>query len=349
MSSADNIKTKLKMALVYDAFDAFNPPGSLHAQSEWESKRTVQSFVDAWHELGFEVLELPFNATFFDRWNAHVSSIDIVHSVLEGWGHRGREGWIPSLCELSGIPCIGSPSWSHNLCMGKSATKTLVASLGIPTPQFFTVQCEADIGLVPMSLTDKPHFIKPDCEGSGMGISIDVSLGKGREHTLNTVNDLLLKFPDGILIESLLQGAEYCTAVLDSQCLPIAQIEVESGVYGYAEKTKEYMPEKVTFPNVSFGPELQSQTLQICRLLGIQDFCRMDWKLDANGIPHFLEVNTLAGLSPHYSVFPKMAQEANFDFKTMLFKLSQMALGRKDHRALYYGSQRLREFSPSRV
>ncbi|NBO38905.1 hypothetical protein EBU99_10020 [bacterium] len=344
-----SIKDK-SIALVFDVPEKL--PRSIHqpfpsdAEAEWETRETIDRIAAGWRSLGSSVIELPLDKFFLSRWGELHTSIDLVHSLVEGWGSVAREAWIPSLCELSGVPYIGSDPFAQCMAMRKSTFKTLCQQLGIPTPDFHLVLGENEIDELPDSFLNKPHFIKPDCEGSGMGIDAATSIGQSPESTRMLCRHLLAQFPDGILVEKLLPGQELTSAFIGGapmQLLPIAQIEVADGVYGLANKSKEVMEEKVTFPNLptDVANVINSAMLKLQRAVGLQDFVRIDWKLDEHGLPMLLEANPLAGLSYYYSVLPKMAAEAGLSYEDFLNTLATSALERSSHRKFWYGRARL--------
>jgi D-alanine-D-alanine ligase len=182
-----------------------------------------------------------------------------------------------------------------------------------------------------------------------MGIGSS-SISRSAESTRVHCTSLLKDFPDGLILEELLTGIELTSAFVGNNpphMLPVAQIEVEGGIYGLAHKGKDVMGEKVTFPEL---PENVTSTIfrsmQILQIrAGLEDFTRFDWKLDSNGMPMLLEANPLAGLSYYYSVLPKMAEAAGHSYEDLLSELAQSALGRSKSRRLWYGQSRLQNKS----
>ncbi|NBX16403.1 MAG: hypothetical protein EBR09_03455 [Proteobacteria bacterium] len=350
--SAANLNP-LKIALIFDQPDKLSRskefPFPEFAEAEWETPETIRRISAAWKKVGFEVAELPLDNNFLAVWSSQFRNVDLVHSLVEGWGTPSREAWIPALSELSGIPCIGTGPFGQCIAMRKSMFKILCRHLEIPTPSFHVIQREEDLDSIPESFLNRPHFIKPDCEGSGMGIGSS-SISRSAESTRVHCISLLKDFPDGLILEELLTGIELTSAFVGNnppRMLPVAQIEVEGGIYGLAQKGKDEMGEKVTFPEL---PESVTsaivRSMQILQIrAGLEDFTRFDWKLDSNGIPMLLEANPLAGLSYYYSVLPKMAEAAGYSYEDLLSELAQSALGRSKSRRLWYGQSRLQNKS----
>jgi D-alanine--(R)-lactate ligase len=63
--------------------------------------------------------------------------VDVVLPVLHG--RLGEDGAIQGLLELSGIPYVGCHIQSSALCMDKSLAYLVARSVGVATPDFWTV------------------------------------------------------------------------------------------------------------------------------------------------------------------------------------------------------------------
>lgn len=340
----------ISIALVYDLPENLlrtkEHPFPSDAEAEWETIETIEKIAETWRELGCNVQMLPLDKFFLSRWAELHQKFELVHSLVEGWGSTAREAWIPSLCEMSGIPYIGSGPFAQCVSMRKSSLKVLCHALSIPTPEFHLILKPDDLIRIPMSLLERPHFIKPDCEGSGMGIDAGHSIGRTPNQTRDVCAKLLQQFPDGVLIEEFMAGRELTSAFLGTEALsflPVAEIEVEGGVYGLSNKSKDAMGEKVTFPEL---PEQVHKTISssmelLAKHVGFEDFVRFDWKLNDRGIPCLLEANPLAGLSYYYSVLPKMAEASGLKYHELLEKIGLSALSKQHHRRYWYGRSRI--------
>lgn len=351
MSKNSNPKNSTRIiGLVYDVPEKLVSSGTLFfpedACAEWETEDTIQKIADTWRALGFEVIHFPVNKNFLKHWSENVFACTLVHSLVEGFGSLAREAWLPSLCELSGIPFIGSSPFAHSVCMSKSLSKLLCQALNIPTAAFYFIQSMEMFSAVPNDFLQSSHFIKPNAEGSGMGVDARHSLSSSPQETKKIVEKLLSKYPDGVILETHLSGTEYASAVIGTplQFLPVAQIEVEGGIYGLAQKSKDAMEEKVTFPTLNHSVEhtIRNATELLAKHLQIYDFVRMDWKCNDRGEVFFLEANTCAGLSYYYSVLPLMAAQAGLSYADLLQTLADSALSRREGRNLWYGLSRLK-------
>lgn len=353
MPIANNKNDSLKnisVAVVYDLPEKLERnstfPFPQDAEAEWETQQTINKISETWMSLGCRVKKMPLDKNFLHRWAQEHHEIDLVHSLVEGWGSISREGWIPALCELSGVPFIGSGPFAQCVAMKKSCLKAICRELSIPTANYQVVLHSEDLARIPDSFFESPHFIKPDCEGSGMGIDQIHSIGHSAETSRRVCSELLKQYPDGILIEERLTGRELTSAIVGQANmlhLPIAEIEVPDGIYGLAYKSKEKMEEKVSFPDLARPIEnaIRSAMESLSRRVGFDDFVRFDWKLNAQGVPVFLEANPLAGLSYYYSVLPKMAEKAGMNYSALLHCIGHSALNRCSNRRYWYGRSRV--------
>ncbi|RDB36629.1 D-alanine--D-alanine ligase family protein [Spirobacillus cienkowskii] len=348
----DYFETKNKnqiLGLVYDLPTKLKNSNKMifpdDASAEWESQKTIDKIIETWKQLGFSIILFPLDSTFLKKWSELSSQCTLVHSLVEGWGSLARESWIPSLCELSGIPFIGSDPFAHSVCMSKTQTKLLCQFLKIPVLPFYTIKNLDEITNIPREFFKETHFIKPDGEGSGMGIEANHSISSSKTKTEKIIKELLENYPDGILIEKYIDGPEFTSAMINTppQFLPIAQIEVPTGVYGLSNKSKEIMGEKVTFPKINKKNEkiIKTGTEKLFYFLQLKDFVRVDWRCDNKGNVFFLEANTLPGLSFHYSVLPMMAQQIGISYVDFFSCLAQSALKRMNSRNLWYGKTRI--------
>lgn len=80
---------------------------------------------------------------------------------------------------------------------------------------------------------------------------------------------------------------------------------------------------------------LRESTLSACRVLGIRDFARLDFRIDQNGVPYFLEVNPLPGMdydeeTKDFSFFVIMALRSGLTYSALVDRLLQSAWARAD-------------------
>jgi D-alanine-D-alanine ligase len=72
--------------------------------------------------------------------------------------------------------------------------------------------------------------------------------------------------------------------------------------------------------------------LGIYGLLGCRDFSRIDFRIDADGVPQFIECNPLPGLSPGYGDLPILADRMGMSYLSLISEILSHALSRQEVR-----------------
>lgn len=67
---------------------------------------------------------------------------------------------------------------------------------------------------------------------------------------------------------------------------------------------------------------------KIFKVLSCHDFSRIDFRLNSEGKPYFIEINPLPGLAPGYSDFPMLAEFCGMDYVTLVRSILRNALHR---------------------
>ncbi len=97
--------------------------------------------------------------------------IDIVVNCCHG--RCGEDGAIASLCELSGIPLVGSDVISSAVSMDKVFTKHVLSALKIPVlPGYLVCRDHTTEDLKKIEQLGFPVIVKPATLGSSIGISV---------------------------------------------------------------------------------------------------------------------------------------------------------------------------------
>jgi len=235
---------------------------------------------------------------------------DRVYLVLHGRG--GEDGHVQGALELAGLPYTGSGVMASALCMDKYRAKLLAASAGVPTPQAKLVTSleEANQAVAAIGL---PVVIKPTEEGSSIGVSL-----------VHSANQVPVAFEEAakygaVLVEQMMTGMEVTAAIVDGAALPLVSMKAENEFYDYhakyfAEDTRYDCPPKLDADTQAL---IQQQALNVFNALGCRHWGRVDFMLDADGVPHFIECNTTPGMTTH-SLVPMAANEAGMTFSDLV-------------------------------
>jgi D-alanine-D-alanine ligase len=250
-----------------------------------------------------------------------LAAFDRVFIALHG--RYGEDGTIQGALELMGIPYTGSGVMASALGMDKWRTKLLWRSVGLPIPEFAMLDRNSDFAAIEKQL-GLPIFVKPDCEGSSIGISMVKQPG-----TLQQAYALAAKHDALVLAERGILGGEYTVAILGDEALPIIKIEPATEFYDYEAK---YLRDDTTYRCPCGLPEareleLRAQALEAFQVLGCRGWGRVDFLMDKEGNAYFLEVNTAPGMTDH-SLVPMAARVAGITYEELVVRvLARATLG----------------------
>jgi D-alanine--(R)-lactate ligase len=255
--------------------------------------------------------------------------LDIVLPVLHG--RLGEGGAMQGLLELSGIPYVGCDLQSSALCMDKSLAYTVVKSVGIATPAFWTFTANENID--PAQFT-YPIFVKPARSGSSFGVS-KVS----RSEELLGAVEIARQFDSKVLIEEAVIGSEIGCAVLGNDFdLTVGEVDRVNLSHGFFRIHQEDNPEKGS-ENATFvvpadiSPKsrtlVQKTAKAIYGALGCRGLARVDMFLKEDGTVLLNEVNTFPGMTS-YSRYPRMMAAAGLPLTEVIDRIVSLALQDKD-------------------
>ncbi len=298
----------MKVVLAYD--EPLSPEAAGHLPedfgAEYDSARTIEALLESIRACGYEAVGLALSEDFPQQ----IRRLEpgLVFNIAEGIRGPTRESVVPAWLDHLGIPYTGSDGLTLAVSLDKALTKTLVSGAGLRTPAFRRVRCMADLGTVDLEF---PLFVKPNAEGSSMGVRPS-SLVETEEQLKGQAAWILQMYREDCLVEEFAPGREFCVGILgndEAEVFPIVEICSGGNFYPYEKKhghQRELIcPARIT-PNLA--EEMCRAGRQVFKLLGCRDLARVDFKLDNDGRPTFLEINPLPGLSPHYGIFVYQAQ-----------------------------------------
>ncbi|UCC16478.1 MAG: ATP-grasp domain-containing protein [Dehalococcoidales bacterium] len=324
---------ELRIGFAYDSpVDNDSEAGSVSC--EYEDTRTIDWMFDCLSCLG-KTTRLPWGEDIVARMID--ARPDVIFNITEASEGRNRESLVPAVAQSMGIPCTGTDAVGLGLSLDKYLSKVIASYEGIPTPSFFKIEKITDIDEMQDELneTGYPLFVKPVTGGSSQGIRqtskvncLD-SLRSEAEWILNNCNDY-------VLVEKFVGGREFCIGLLESgelHCLPVAELLLEDGdsetFYSFDLKSthrKEIIcPAEITS---EISQIMGDYAVRVFRALDCRDFARVDFRLGSDGVPYFLEINPLPGLSPYYSIFTIQAEAGGIKPEEIIKILVNNALER---------------------
>jgi D-alanine-D-alanine ligase len=270
--------------------------------------------------------EFPVNKNDFSiNMNANHITFDCVFNAIHG--NPGENGAILAYFEMLGITHTSAPFYQMALTFNKRDTLSVLKTYGIAIANSVYLNKGEEINTT--SILDKvglPCFVKPNNAGSSYGISKVYT----EPELIPAIQKAYIEDSE-ILIESFLSGTEVSVGVIQYQgelkVLPITEIVSENDFFDYEAKyegkSQEITPARITDEEASRVREVAKR---IYAILNMSGFSRAEYIL-VDGIPHFLEINTVPGLTEE-SILPQMAAAANISLFQLFDNAVQMALNK---------------------
>lgn len=252
-------------------------------------------------------------------------NFDCVFNAIHG--HPGEDGTILAYFELIGLKHTSAPFYQMALTFNKRDCLSVLKQYGIKTAiSYFlnegdTINVKEIIARVGL-----PCFVKPNNAGSSFGIS----KVKITSEMIPAI-DKAFKEDSQILIEEFLDGPEITIGVFEYKgkikVLPMTQIITENEFFDYEAKylgkSQEITPAKISD---EIHSKLEKTAAQVYKILNMSGFSRSEYIL-VNGEPHFLEMNTVPGLTTA-SIIPQQATAAGISLEELFHNAIEMALNK---------------------
>ena len=277
---------------------------------------------------------------------------DICFNIAEGLGGDAREAQVPALLEMLQIPYTGSRVLTNGISLDKTLTKRIWRDRRLPVAPFQ----EFTIGDEPLRPELKfPLFVKPAREGTGMGVDLK-AIVKNEKELRERAMYIINTYQQPALVETFLPGREFTVGIMgrsDAKLysrhpewyekdgfhrFPVLELDsrrsVTPNVYSQASKAKdvgaEGAPDYVCPANID--PELEKKlkhfALRAHQLLYALDISRTDIRLDEEGNPRLLEINTLPGLTPGYSDLCLQAKAEGIRYEDLILDILYLGASR---------------------
>ncbi|MDO9458164.1 D-alanine--D-alanine ligase [Nocardioides sp.] len=245
---------------------------------------------------------------------------DVVLPVVHG--PHGEDGTLAALCDLAGLPFVGSGVRAGALAMDKWTTKLVAAAVGVATAP--------GVLLTPATRSayawTHPVVVKPVAAGSSHGVSLVASADE-----LDDALAAAFALDSRVLVEDVVVGREIDVAVLgraDGSRVVAPTLEIvvaPGGIFGFEDKyggTADFhIPAALDETDTK---TLEDAAVAVFDALGCAGVARVDFFWTEDG-PVLNEVNTMPGFTEQSQV-PKMFAAASLSYADLLDVLVRDAL-----------------------
>lgn len=320
----------MHIALIYSRYeDLVEEATKLNPHGAVQMKDTVMAIAEGLEASGHKVTKIEATNALLNTIH-DIETPDVIFNLSAGITNKRSQANIVGMLEMTGIPFVGSGLSTHVLGLHKEITKILLRENGVRTArsQLFTdgeEEIREDFVF--------PVIVKPEHEGSSVGIT-DSSKVNSKEELRDVVKEKMEIYNQVILVEEFLPGREFTMGVmgnLELEVLPIKEyLFEEDGEFQYLTveaKADDLVPSKIPadIPD-ELKEEMEEMAKKAFRALRCQDLARIDFRLDREGRPNVIELNTLPGMQKGYSDFPTTAEAAGYSYEELLNKLVNFAL-----------------------
>lgn len=289
--------------------------GSSHEREV--SLKSTAAMERALQELGYvyTCLDMQNELDLVHRWN---DAFDIV--LLGFHGRAGEDGLLQATLEANNIPYTGAGVADSLLAFSKDASKRLFKQHGVPTAEWELLLHTRGADL-PETRLELPYVIKPDNEGSTIGLTVCE-----KSEDLKEAKRVSGAF-SRLIFEKFVPGRELTVGVLGDQVFPIVEIFPGHTLYDYESKYTKGMS-KYTCPadlDPGLAQHIQELAVKAMQSVGVQVYGRVDFRLDLENRPWCLEINTLPGMT-ETSLLPMGAAANGLSFPELIDEILKLSL-----------------------
>ncbi|MCJ7693397.1 MAG: methyltransferase domain-containing protein, partial [Sedimentisphaerales bacterium] len=272
--------------------------------------------------------------------------VDLVMNLCdEGYSNDARkELHVPAILEMLGMPYTGAGPQCLAFCYDKSLVRGVAQEMSIPVPEGFFIKPEDSTFELPFGF---PAIVKPNFGDSSFGIT-QKSVTNDIEQLVTAISEIREKFgyDKPVLVEEFLTGRELTVGIIGNPpesytVLPIIEEDFSAlpedlpKICGYEAKWLPDSPywKKLRSIRADLPENMEKYIVECClklfERLECRDYCRFDWRVDAEGNPKLLEVNPNPGWcwDGHLAKMSKMAGLSYSDMLGAVLRAAEQRLG----------------------
>ncbi len=281
-------------------------------------RATISAVAQALLGHGHDVVEVPGDARLLPTLAAFFGERPgFAFNLAYGVQGESRYAHVPAFLEMAGVPYTGSAPLGHALSLDKVVTKTVIADAGAN-----------------LSRLRFPVVVKPRHESTSNGLRLAYT----PEEAADAVAEAVATFRQAALVEEYVAGREVSVSLLGNgdglEVLPVVELD-------FGERPGRLVTREDKFHRVPDEParicpapiddllleRLRRSATQTFLACHCRDYARVDIRIDDRGVPHVLEINSMASLSPN-GTFAAAAQAAGYDYPAMVQQVLSVARAR---------------------
>lgn len=291
------------------------------------SKKNITEIIEALKSLGYECDYfggIPELIHAVDQQTVFEDSAFL--NFTDGLDQNYSRVQAPVLLDILNVPYSGSDVFPSVIMNNKHFCKQALSDNDIELPKSCLVNSLLPVQVKELSLWNYPLFVKPNCEGSSLGISSDNVCHTAEEAKIKTEN--LIKVFDEVLVEEFIPGIDVTNYLIGNPGFYYINDVITAELYNkspYAvydinakhnkQRTLFFNEEKIPSKTLQ---KIRLQSEKIAKIIGAKDICRIDYRLDMETQKFtFIEINS----APRFSSTSEIgfiAQKRGITFANML-------------------------------
>jgi D-alanine-D-alanine ligase len=318
LAAADDIT----VAIVLNRKEAISDDPDNRA-TEFMSDHEANELITGLREGGFRTRYYEGESTFVasvleSQPRIGTSRFSIVYNIAQSGTDPGRKSMIPSFCALNGIPTCNSNSYAVSLARHKFHVHALLRRFGLPTPDTWSFAANAGWLMGEKPPSGQTLIAKAAYESASIGLDHD-SVGNLSDEYERILAAKSARLQQPMIVQRLIEGREFETPVIqidgrfkgfgpigitldgDAQlgCRILAYDSVAHDGFGFAPGEADR----------TLGEKLRNASANVCEVLGLGGFARVDFRVDDDGNARVIDVATSPHIVRHSSYWVAFEQE----------------------------------------
>ncbi|MGC1377814.1 MAG: hypothetical protein WA821_16395 [Anaerolineales bacterium] len=310
-------------------------------EDEKDSEVQAAEVLDELLSWGVDAAIIPFTLNLSEVLkNLKEAQPDLVFNLVESVDSHTRLLYLaPALLDVAQIPYTGSGTDASFLTTNKLTGKTSFIAAGIPTSRFFSLN---DLKQAPNAVAGR-YIIKSVWEHASIGLGQDSIVDvKNASELMERMSVLRPRLSGECFAEAYIDGREFNLSVLAGpngpDVLPPAEIVFTSytsdqfKIVDYLAKWKSDSVEykntnrSFAFPesDASLLERLKAIALSCWKVFDLRGYARVDFRVDRDGTPFVLEVNTNPCLSKDAG-FIAACRRGGLEYKEVILRILEDA------------------------
>lgn len=255
-------------------------------------------------------------------------TFDAVFNAIHG--APGEDGPLAGYFDLIGMPQTSSGQFESALTFNKAECSMLLKTQGVNTAEaYYLARHEQYNSDDILALVGLPCFVKPNRSGSSIGVT------KVKEaEDLGAAITKAFEVDSQIIIEAMVKGVEVGCGVSNHsgqiRAMAATDIVPKNDFFDYESKysgqSEEVTPARISEDTYN---QIMEESEFIYESLNLNGLARVDYIVTENGVPFFIEVNTVPGLSEE-SILPKQALYTGISLGDLFDQTVERALESKN-------------------